>query len=178
MNQLLELFQDLKPLLRSPDDFTIIKVELATIIDAAKPFIQGTYKLKGRGLLALECYEIISSVTTVEKKRYPNVQAVISSVSDSLVQEQLRNYAFSYMKSALDYYKAHLQDDMMNVPLNAFKAARLFSPRKLPEMNPDIETVEQSLFSILFITVSDILALKNEYPQYVAVSKDVSIHYG
>ena len=66
---------------------------------------------------------------------------------------------------------------MMSVPLNAFKAARLFSPRKLPEMNPDIETVEQSLFSILFITVSDILALKNEYPQYVAVSKDVSIHY-
>ena len=67
---------------------------------------------------------------------------------------------------------------MMSVPLNAFKAARLFSPSKLPEMNPDIETVEQSLFSILFITVSDILALKNEYPQYVAVSKDVSIHYG
>lgn len=65
----------------------------------------------------------------------------------------------------------------MSVPLNAFKGAKLFSSSKLQEMNPDIETVEQSLSSIPFITVSDILALKDEYPQYVAASKDVSIHY-
>ena len=81
------------------------------------------------------------------------------------------------MKAVLDYYKVHLQDDMMSVPLNVFKAVRLFFPSKLQEMNPDIETVEQSLSSIPFITASDILALKIEYPQYVAASKDVSIHH-
>ena len=81
------------------------------------------------------------------------------------------------MKALLDYYKVHLQDDMMSVPLNAFKAVRLFFPSKLQEMNLDIETVEQSPSSILFITASDILALKIEYPQNVAGSKDVSIHH-
>lgn len=79
-------------------------MEVATTIDAGKPFVQGTYKLEGSGLLALECYDIISSVTTaVEMKHYPNVQAVTSSISDSLVQEQLTNYASSCMKPALDY---------------------------------------------------------------------------
>ena len=90
MNQLLELFGDLEPFLRGSNDFssstwaklleiltnpqtsTILKVELATIIDAGKLFVQGTYKLEGSGLLALECYEIIGSVTTaVEMEHYP-----------------------------------------------------------------------------------------------------------
>ena len=65
MNQLLDLFGDLEPLLRISEDFsvatrskltgilsnpqtsTVLKVELATIIDAAKPFVQATYKLEG-----------------------------------------------------------------------------------------------------------------------------------
>ena len=38
-------------------------MELATIVDAAKPFVQAIYKLEGTSdLLALECYEIVSAV--------------------------------------------------------------------------------------------------------------------
>ena len=101
MNQLLELFGDLHPFLNSTDEFSsstrtkllgiltnpqtciILKVELAAVIDAGKPFVQGTYNLEGKGPLALQCYEIISSVTAaVEMAHYPNVEAVISSITN------------------------------------------------------------------------------------------------
>ena len=190
MNQLLELFGDLEPFLRSSEDFsvatrskligilsnpqtsTVLKVELATIIDAAKPFVQATYKLEGTSdLLALECYEIVSAESAaVEQKHYPNLQAIISSISDTAVQNQLQDYASSCMKPALDYYKQHLENDMMKIPLNVFKAARLFSPSKLQQINPDIAEVEKNLSSIPFFTSADILALKDEYPQYRRIS--------
>ena len=69
---------------------------------------------------------------------YPNVEAVISSItSDYNVQQQLKNYASSCVKPALDYYIEHLNANLMSVPLSAFKAARLFSPHKLQEMKPE-----------------------------------------
>lgn len=78
--------------------------------------------------LALECYEIVSAVSAaVEQKHYHNLQAIISSLSDTAVQNQLQDYASSFMKPALDYYKQHLENDMMKIPLNVFKAACLFS---------------------------------------------------
>ena len=63
----------------------------------------------------------------VEQKHYPNLQSIISSISDTAVQNQLQDYASSCMKPALDYYKQHLENDMMKIPLNVFKAACLFS---------------------------------------------------
>ena len=50
-------------ILSNPQTSTVLKVELATIVDAAKPFVQANYKLEGTSdLLALECYEIVSAV--------------------------------------------------------------------------------------------------------------------
>ena len=77
MNQTLELFGDIEPFLRSPEEFSGItiatlleffptpriehslKVELPAIIDAGKSFVPATYKLEGDGPVAVECYEII-----------------------------------------------------------------------------------------------------------------------
>ena len=41
-----------------------------------------------------------------------------------------------YIKPALDYYKEHLQADLMSVPLKAFKVARLFDPHYLNKTKP------------------------------------------
>jgi len=38
------------------------QVELASVVDAGKPFVQATYKLKGDGLVAVDCYKIIGSL--------------------------------------------------------------------------------------------------------------------
>lgn len=82
MNQLLELFGDLQPSLSSVEEFSsatrkkllgfltdpqtciVLKVELAGVIDAGKPFVQGTYKLEGTGALALQCYNYYSGYAT------------------------------------------------------------------------------------------------------------------
>ena len=196
MNQLLELFGDLQPFLMSTEEFSsatrtkllgffsnqqtcvVLKVELAAIMDGGKPFVQGTYKLEGNGPLALQCYEIISSITAaVDTAHYPNVEAIISSLSnDPIVQQQLRTYALSCLKPALDYYREHLKADLMSVPLSAFKAARLFSPQKLQEMKPDI-TVLDTLTIFPFISVADLVQMKDEYPKYLAAVEDISPDY-
>ena len=72
MNQILG---DIEPFLKSPEEFSGItrakllkyfatpqiehslKVELAAIIDAWKPFVPATYKLESDGPVAVECYE-------------------------------------------------------------------------------------------------------------------------
>ena len=78
--QLLELFGDISTFLRACSDQGIapksldkllqlllqsskeLMVELAVTVDAGVPFVKATYKLEGDGLLAIECYEILSSV--------------------------------------------------------------------------------------------------------------------
>ena len=82
MKQLLELYGDLETFLRQHDDLApatrnkllqhlddptkkaYLQLELAVTVDAGLSFVQATYKLEGDGPLALECYEVISSLTT------------------------------------------------------------------------------------------------------------------
>ena len=140
LNQLLELFGDVQPFFQDSEGFSnstrakllkiltntqqcvLLRIELAAVIDAGKPFVSGTYKLEGNGPLALQCYEIINSITAVvELAHYPNVKAVISSMtSDPSAQQHLKSYAISCIKSALDYYKEHLNADLMTAQLDFF----------------------------------------------------------
>lgn len=63
----------------------------------------------------------------------------------------------------------------MSIPLRAFKAARLFSPQMLREINPDCGEVDGlSAFPFLQPALS---ALKNEFPNYIAPAEDVSSGY-
>ena len=144
------------------------KVELAAIIDAGKPFVQGTYKLESNGPVALQCYEIINSVTAAVEMAY-YLQAIISSISrDPNVQQQLKSYAISCVKPALDYYNEHLNADLMSV-----QSSTSFSPHKLQEMKPDISILE-CLSTLPFLTT---VAMKDEYPKYLAASEDVNAEY-
>ena len=149
MNQILELFGDIEPFLKSPEEFSgntrsklleyfatpqmrhSLKVELAAVIDAGKSFVQATYKLEGDGPIAIECYETISSLSvSARMETYPNVQAVVKSIANGKtdVQQRWMRYAKACIKPALDYYKEHLNADLMRIPMKAFKAAQLFSP--------------------------------------------------
>ena len=118
MKQLLELYGDLETFLRRHDNLApatrnkllqhlddptkkaLLQFELAVIVDAGMPFVQATYKLEGDGPLALECYEVISSLTTAVNMvvlHYPNLQAVPRSLSggNQQTQQQLVQYATS-----------------------------------------------------------------------------------
>ena len=196
-NQLLELFGDLELFLNSEEEFSaatkakllgfftdpvkkgLLQIELSAVVDAGMPFVQTTYKLESDNpIIALECYELISSLTsTVDMAHYPNVEAVTRHISVSGTnedaKERLVNYAHSCIKPAIDYYNTHLKAPLMSVPLNAFKAARLFSPTKVKMIKPDIAMIE-TLSTFPFVNDTTLSALKSEFPNYVAASEDVS----
>ena len=106
---------------------------------------------------------------------YPYVQAVIKSIANGKtdVQQRWMRYANACIKPALDYYKEHLKADLMNIPMKAFKAARLFSPHILRRTKPEC-TALTDLLAFPFITEATLTALKEEFPNYVAIAEDVS----
>lgn len=93
MKQLLERYRDMEAFLGGHEDPApasrnkllcylddpqkrgYIELELAFIVDVGLPFVQATYKLEGDGPLALQCYEVIASLTAAVnmfQPHYPN----------------------------------------------------------------------------------------------------------
>ena len=79
-------------------------------------------------------------------------------------------YARQCIKPALDYYKEHLQADIMCTPLKVFKAARLFNPHYLKKVKPQ-NVALNTLSALPFVTDSILAGLKEEYPLYIAAVK-------
>ena len=195
MKQLLDLFGDIQPFLESNTDISpatrakllsmfsdeqqksYLMVKLAVTIDAAMPFVKATYSLEGDGPLALTCYEAISALNAAARQAYyPNLQAVAHTVSfgDSDAEQELIVYAKSCVQPGIAYYFQQLSSSMKE-PLEAFKAARLFSPYKLQEMKPSTGAIDAFVsFPFLF---SNISALKAEFPLYIAAAENVDISY-
>ena len=62
----------------NPVKLRSLKVELAAVVDAGKPFVEATYKLESDGPVVLECYDIISSLNVaIKMENYPFVQAIV-----------------------------------------------------------------------------------------------------
>ena len=88
-----------------------LKVELAAIVNAGKPFVQATYKLEGDGPLVFQCYEIISALSTsVVMESYPNVNAITKRIAKGQTDVQLKwmRHARLCIQPALNYYQEHL----------------------------------------------------------------------
>ena len=60
----------------------------------------------------------------------------------------------------------------MKIPLQAFKAARVFLPSKVQEMNINTQAVE-SLAVFPFFDAVELQHLKTELPNYIAACEDV-----
>ena len=196
MKQLLELFGDfdafltmhdqapatrhkLLQFLQDPQKKAFLEVELAIIVDAGIPFVQATYKLEGDDHLALECYEVISSLKAamnMAQPHYPNLQAVVRRLSGGnlQVEQQLNHYAISCVQPGLRYYNDRLTG-CMQPPLAAFKAARLFSPLKM-KIIPDCSAVD-CLSVFPFLDGATLGNLKTELLQYIAAAEDVNLSY-
>jgi len=102
------------------------------------------------------------------------VKSIANSKLD--VKQKWLKYANRCIKPALEYYSQHLKADFMSISLNAFKAAQLFSAVNIQKTKPEC-TVLSSLLAFPFITESLLTALKEEFPQYVAIAEDVSPDY-
>ena len=90
---------------------------------------------------------------------------------DLTAQHHWTVYAKNCIKPGIDYFHQRLGDDEVNL-VNAFKAARLFSPSKTNEMQPSTNDID-NLQAFLFL-LNDMDGLKAEFPSYLAHATDVS----
>jgi len=99
-------------LLRIIDDqptYRKFKVELATTVDAMQPFVKATYSLEGDGPLALQAYQIVSSLYNhISLQHYPNLGAVAHQLSQGSVtrENQLVAYGNACCAPAYAFFKA------------------------------------------------------------------------
>ena len=121
----------------------LLKVELAAVIDLGEHFVKGTYRL-GDGYLVLSCYEEILKIrNAIRIQYYPNLQAIARQAfpDNNDLQEQWVAYSIGCLQAGLDYFQNKLGNDS-ELPVAAFKAARLFSPFKVNEIQPTAKDVD------------------------------------
>ena len=104
-----------------------LKVELAAIIDIGEPFVKACYYLEGDGPLVLDCYETVDKLLgTIRVDHMLNVIAIVQSLIGKPLSDpqsvRLINYAKSYVKPGLDYFKRQLSTNMKN----SLQSCRLF----------------------------------------------------
>lgn len=160
-------------LLTSPKELI---VELAAVVDAGEPFVKATYKLEGDGPLALECYEILSSLkAAIQVSHLPNTTAVAKRLASPTTPEQhWMTYAMSCIQPVYDYFNSKFNNELLPV-VNAFKSARLFLPAKINDLKPDGSMVD-ALRAFKFLDRDEIMKdLKSELPSYLALAEDLAM---
>ena len=160
MNQAFLMFGDIDPFVRENDDVSpatqmklleffndrqklfLLKLELAVIVDVGAHFVKATYTLEGDSILALICYDRILEIrVAIRSSYYPNVQAIVREAfpNNLPLQSQWITYAVTCVKPGIDYFNSNLHDDGV---IKAFKAARLFSPDRVSEMQPSATDID------------------------------------
>ena len=163
--KLLEFFND-------PQKLFLLKLELAVIVHLGAYFVKATYALEGDGLLVLTCYDRILEIrAAIQSGHYPNVQAVVREAfpSDLPARNQWIMYAMACVEPGINYFHAQLGD---NSVMKAFKAARLFSPHRLSEIQPSAGDID-ILRAFPFLD-NEVNSLQAELHTYLSLSADVS----
>lgn len=109
-----------------------------------EPFIKATYKLEGDGPLVLDCYEVIDTViASIQTANTPNLRAIAEKLCGSVPSNKqlLLNHGKLCAQPAIDYFNRQLASTLQR-PLAAFKAARLFCPQKIYDMQPNAAGIE------------------------------------
>ena len=88
----------------------------------------------------------------------------LSSVFN-MVLARSKSLIYSYFRSKFDID--------LKVSMEAFKAARYFSPLKLAELQPTVADLD-ALFFLPFLNSNDITTLKSELSTYIAAVEDIS----
>ena len=192
-NQLMDLFGDLRPFLEATEDVglvtcakmrailddplksALLRLELAVTIDAGRPFVQATYRLEGDGPLALVCFEELDKLLqAIRVAHYPNVTRISELLAQGqpLVPQGSR-YASLCVQPGFTYFLSKYDGDLKPA-VSAFKAARLFNPHKIVDMQPSSDAIN-AVSALPFLNSGEILDnLKAELPQYLALATDIS----
>ena len=89
------------------------------------------------------------------------------------LQQQWIEYGITCVQPGINYFLSKFGDDT-SLPLSAFKAARLFSPVKVNDMQPVATDVDMLQSIPVLNTNGTIDKLKTELPAYVAKTSGIS----
>ena len=189
-------FGDVLPFLESQDEITsksrlklleflrdskkkaFLEIELAAVVDVGELFLEATYNLEGDGSIVLQAYDQIQVLKTkIENPCYPNVDAVAKYVAArGRTYQQLQQHASKCVQPGLNYFNSKFFDDSapLSDSLAAFKAARLFVPHRLIEIEADVNSVD-TLTAFPFLNKPPIIdSFKSELPTYITLAQDVA----
>lgn len=192
--QLMNLFADVLPFLEENPDLapatrrkllailldtqksSKLQLKLAAAIDAGEPFVKATYKLEGDGPLVFSCFDVLASLSVgIRTAYFPNLSAISARFAggNRARSQQFEQYGRLCVKPGLDYFVTKFTQDLSD-SVAAFKAARLFVPQKVTEMQPDANAID-GLAVFPFVNNPTILSqLKAELPEYLLKAEDVS----
>ena len=159
-HQLMVQFGDVLSFLESHDEMTskshlkllefltdskkkvFLQTELAAFVDIGELFVKAKYNLEGDSPLVLQAYDQIQIVKAkIENPHYPNVDALaISLAAQGRTYQQLKQHASKCVQPGIDYFNSKFFNDSapLSESLAAFKAARLFVPHRLIEMEAGV----------------------------------------
>ena len=161
-------------ILQDPSKKMYLKVEMAAIVDVGKQFIQATYKLEGNEPLVLYCYEYIEAFAhAIQACHFPDTDAVIREPGGQPAHFASQLYAESCVQPGFDYFFSRFHGELGST-LAAFKAARLFLPHKVCELQVDATSVD-SLTAFPFLQNKTLLSgMKSELPTSLASASGVA----
>lgn len=146
----------LQDILNDQQKLALLKVELAITVDAMKPFVQSTYQLEGDGSLCLQAYQIVRKLEAeMRNLHFPNCSAVIRNIANGNIalQRQSEAYAMACIQPAYDYFASKFlsNGDQLQPAVEIFKAARLFNPTKIAEIQPTAAILSDQLRKVPFL---------------------------
>ncbi|PFX15796.1 hypothetical protein AWC38_SpisGene19965 [Stylophora pistillata] len=167
-------------ILNDQQKLALLKVELAITVDAMKPFVQSTYQLEGNGSLCLQAYQIVrKSEAKMRNLHFPNCSPVIRNIANGNIalQRQSEAYAMACIQPAYDYFTSKFLNngDQLQPAVEIFKAARLFNPNKIAEIQPTAAILSDQLRKVPFLNNDACIdGLQRELPTYIAAATDVN----
>ena len=168
----------LKEVLNDQTKSALLKLELAITIDAGEQFVKSTYALEGDGPLVFCTYEEINKVSVaMTTAYYPNTRSVARQLSrgNATTEQQLMDYAVACVQPGYAYFRSKFEGTgELNPLVQFFKAARVFSPINMCDMQPSTAMVDSLAAFPIFSDSTLQCNLKAELPAYVAAVEDVS----
>ena len=193
-NQVLLQFGDVMPFIRSHPELSpattrklqtlladaqknaLLRIELAAVVDCGEKFVKATYDLEGDGALVFKCFQVVETLTAaIHTAYFPNLEAVARSLSRgaTTAAQQLVTYGKSCVQPGQDYFLSKMSNEL-KCCCDAFKAAQLFVPHKLHEMQPTAADIDQ-LKSLPFLDNAHVLHnLKAELSSYLAAASSAT----
>ena len=120
-------------------------------MDGGEGLVRATYNLEGDGALAFCAYEIVNTIlASIRVSHFPNLEAVAKELcpGNPVGQQQWTTYGLQCLQPGYDYL-THIFSTTLSSAVAAFKAARLFNPHKVQEIQPSAQDIQScSHFSV------------------------------